>query len=245
MKHSRKAALAAGLGCVALLCCTQSRAEREDRKLMEKEWRKGGLEELQAMTAKDVKSMQVFNLTRQNKKEYREHAVTTARNAPQIEAFLRFLKTSKQYFIPHGVPLCPFPPDRVLVIEPATGAPFEFAYSDYLDEPFAGVHSLELKEALYALGGGNFPISVILLKEGQVNAVSHHAVIAPHRGGFGGGNLAAELRLTPQVGISLWVKIGDDERPVVERDMPMHFGDAKVFASGNEGIYIVLLHKPL
>jgi len=131
MKHSRKAALAAGLGCVALLCCTQSRAEREDRKLMAKEWRKGGLEELQAMTAKDVKSMQVFNLTRQNKKEYREHAVTTARNAPQIEAFLRFLKTSKQCFIPHGVPLCPSPPDRVLVIEPATGAPFEFAYSDY------------------------------------------------------------------------------------------------------------------
>ena len=244
MGRTARMIFAATVGCMAALWCSLSPAEGEDRKLMEREWRKGRAEELRAMTVGQIRSVQVFGLTAEGKKEYREHAVTTERNSPQVEALLQAAKRARPFSIPRGVPRALCPPNRTLVVEPVNGEPFEFAYSDYLHEPFAGIYSLELKEALYALGGGDFPVTVIHLKDSQVKTVVHAGVIAPHRGGIGGGNLSAELHLTPQAGISLWVKLSDNGKLVMEGESPMHFGDAKVFASGEAGIYIVLLHKP-
>jgi hypothetical protein len=243
MKHLLTTSWPAGTLAITLCCATSLLAERQDRRLMAETCQKGSVAELQCMTAEDIRSLQVYDLDQEGKKHYREHAVTTERHKPQVAAFLQAFRNAKNFSIPRGVPRDPCPPDSVVVIEPVRGEPFEFSYSRYLHEPFAGMYSRELKEALYSLGGGNFPITIIHFRHGTVQRVFHENVIAPHRGGTA-GIFSAELHLTPKNGLTVWVNITENGRTVMEGEVPMHFGDAKVFPSTDQGSYIVLLNKP-
>lgn len=227
---------------ILTLCCNLM-AERQDRRLMAEALRKGDVAEFQRMTADNIISLQVYDLDQEGKKRYREHAVTTERNKPQVATILQVVRNAKEFSIPHGVPRAPCPPDSVLVVQPVKGDPFEFSYSRDLQEPFAGLYSREMKEALFSISGGEFPITIIHVREGEVHKVFHEFVMAPHRGGTGGA-VSAELHLTPMDGLTVWTKITEQGKTLMEGERSMHFGDAKVFPSRDRGSYIVLLHRP-
>ncbi len=136
--------------------------------------------------------------------------------------------------------------NRSLVVEPAEGEPFEILYASGFDqhEPFGGFHSLELKEALYALAGESTRIIIIHFEGGEVRRVIHHSAIAPHTGGVSSQTATAEMHLTSEKGLTLYVKVRDGQTVLMEDEKPLHYGGAAVFASKGPGSWIVLLHRP-
>ena len=229
---------------IVLLCSASNlRAQRQDKSLMTEPCRPGTAAELLKIEAEDIKSLQIYDFDPFGKKRYREHAVTAERHKSIIVALLKAYADAKPFKISAGVPRDLCPPDRILVVEPIEGEPFQIEFSNDLGEPFAGRYSLELKETLHALGGGRFPLSIICLQAGKVVNVYHENVIAPHRGGIG-GVVTAALQLNRKGGLALELNITEAAKTLVEGELPIHFGEAKVFPSKADGVYIVLLHKP-
>lgn len=56
--------------------------------------------------------------------------------------------------------------------------------------------------------------------------------------------MTVEMHLTPERGLTLYVKLRDGKNILMEAEKPMHYGEAKVFASEGENSYIVLLDRP-
>jgi len=137
----------------------------------------------------------------------------------------------------------PLPPDRVLVVQPVKGEPFEFLYNASLHEPFAGVYSRELKEALYALSEPDIRMSLIELKGTQIHRTLNLSTIPAHRGGIGGQDYFVSLCLAPEQGLLLRLKLKVDDA-VIEGELPAHFGQAVSYPAPAPWQCLVLLHEP-
>lgn len=237
---------------------TKSQASSVNEKnLMGKWWPDGSVTDLQKLDAKDVEKIQIFNLIwlkrmidiqRKNElaeKKYTTYPLTRVKDIHEIEGLLTLLRKAPRYNPTSNEVHCESPPpDRVLVVQPVHGEPFEILYSSYFHEPFGEVHSLELKEALYALSGGCTGISIIHFENGEVHQTINRSAIAPHRGGSYSQTTAVEMHLTAETGLTLFVRIRNVKSVLMEDEKSLHYGQAKVFASQGPGSYIVLLHKP-
>jgi hypothetical protein len=202
------------------------------------------------MAPKDVLQLQILGIDPLGKRRALERPVTLERNRAEIEALLAMLGRATVFRMKAGVPWAPGPADRVLVVHPAEGEPFEYEYNVCFTEPFAGFQAGDFKQALFALSGSGsrfakFPITVLHFDENQVQNVIHTHAIAPHRGETGGGTVAAKLRLTAKEGLTLYLRVHELRgKTLMEDEKQMRFGDAKVFAGKGTGSYIVLLHGP-
>ena len=239
----------------SLLLCSVALpvALADEPDLKSKWWPTGSAVDLQKMDAKDIEKIQIFRLDWPKgtidprrkeelaQKQYAKRPLTHEEDTREIEGLLALLRQAEIYRKPK---MCrPHCPNRVLVVQPVAGKPFEILFSSYFHEPFGEVHSLELKEALYALAGGSTRITVIHFDKGKVQQVIHHSAIAPHTGGVSSQTATAEMHLTPEEGLTLYVKIRDGKDVLMEDKKPMHYGDVKVFKSSGPSSYIVLLHK--
>lgn len=229
----------------------QREQEAKDRDLKAENWPDGDLAVLNGMTAADIVKMQIFALEQPPniihlafpQKRYLTHHFGTERRT-ELEAVLALTKRAPKYSIPAGMALKPLPPDRTLVVQPAKGEPFEFLYNADLDAPFAGVYSRELKEALYASSEITSRLSIIQLDGNKVLRTINTYAIPPHRGGMYSQELAVELRLTPENGLTLYLKLRDGDRKLLETEQPVRYGEATIFPSPGLGQIIVLLQKP-
>ena len=52
------------------------------------------------------------------------------------------------------------------------------------------------------------------------------------------------MHLTPHKGLTLYLKVRDGQRTLMEDEKPIHYGDALVFDSEGPGHYIVTLQNP-
>ena len=245
-----------------LSACLAAHAQRapepDDAKpldLLGREWPEDDGTRLRKMEAGDVVRMQVCRLEWPEdvgqrlrpgltRKHYMERPLTHDEDTEEIKALLALVKRAPPAKpIPADMPLTPAIRDRSLVVQPVEGEPFEILYSD-LGGPFGGFHSVELQEALFALAGGKTRITIIHFHEGEVQSVIHHKAIAPHTGGYSSQTTSAEMHLTSEKGLTLYLKVRDGKTVLMEDEKPMHYGEAKVFASKGPGTYIVLLQQP-
>jgi hypothetical protein len=248
--------VAMSLAAVAslLFCATMLLGAVRDEIGLRSKWRPNGSAlDLQKMAAKDIERIQIFridwpkrtiDLRRKEtlaQKQYAERPLTHEEDTQEIEGLITLLKQAERYKKPEM--LLPHFPDHVLVVQPVEGQPFEILFSSDLHEPFGEVYSLELKEALYALAGGSTRISIIHFDKGKVQRAIHHSAIAPHTGGVSSQTTKAEMHLTSEKGLTLYVKVRDGRDVLMEDEKPMHYGEAKGFKSSGAGSYIVLLHE--
>jgi len=241
----------AGLcGLVAGLWPLGVNAAGEELELSAKNWREGSVEVLRRMKPEDVLRIQVFRIDDLGEKHPLERPLEADEHEQQIDGLLTLLRRSAPFKMKKGVPRDPAPPDRVLVVQPVRGDPFQFAYSADFGEPFAGLAAPDFKEALFAISGGGrrfatFPLTIIHFEKDEVQRVIHAEAIPPHRGSVSGGTLTVELHLTSEDGLSLYLHLHELQgKTILKDEKPMHFGQAKVFDSEGPGRYIVLLHKP-
>jgi len=239
------------VACVATVlsaCLVTAGAGGEDLDLFGQRWRKGDVTALRKMTSAEIVKLQVLGIDPLGKRYRLERPVTVGRNKAEIEALLVLLGRATAFSVREGVPWDPALADRVLVVQPAKGKPFEFEYSADFGEPFAGLRAADFKQALYALSGAGprfaqFPISIVHFDKDQVQKVIHTHAIAPHRGETGGGTVTAKLRLTAKDGLTLYLRVHEPGgKTLMEDRKQMRLGDAKVFATKESGNYIVLLH---
>jgi len=235
-------------GIVLSACLVASGAGGDDLDLFGQRWRKGDVTALRKMTFEEIVKIQVLGIDPLGKRYRLERPVTVDRNAAEIDALLVLLGRATAFRMREGVPWVPAAADRVLVVQPAKGKPFEFEYNAYFAEPFAGLRAADFKQALFALSGSGprfaqFPISIMHFDKDQVRKVIHTHAIAPHRGETGGGTVTAKLRLTAKEGLTLYLRVHElNGKTLMEDRKQMRFGDAKVFAAKESGSYIVLLH---
>lgn len=240
--------IVASAATVLLAYLVPTRAGGDDLDLSSQHWRKGNVTAFQKMTPEEIVKIQVLRVDPLGKRHYLERPITVERNKTEIEALLVLLGRATAFRMRAGVPWDPVATDRVFVVQPAEGEPFEFEYSVDFGEPFVGLQAADFKQALFALSGSGsrfaeFPISILHFDKNQVQKVIHTHAIAPHRGGTGGGTVTAKLHLTAKAGLTLYLHVHElSGKTLMEDEKQMRFGDAKVFAAKEPGSYIVLLH---
>jgi len=224
----------------------EARARRDVERLdlMSTQWREGTVAMLRELAPDDVVKMQIFKLVYDKGafKKARANLYFGLESRDELEAVLALVKAAKEY-APGGESLSMMP-DRVLVVQPEEGEPFEIPYHSAFHEPFGGVWSLALKEALHALSGGESRITIIYFHEGEVRRVIHTSAIAPHRGGHSTPTTDAELHLTAEKGLTVWLKVRAGGEVLMDDEQPMHYGEAKVFGSKGAGSWLVVLNPP-
>ena len=226
--------------------------EAENRDLLTEPWADGELAVLRRMTAADIVKMQIFRvewpqgvIDPRRKELYQKryltfHFGTERKN--EVAALLALIARAPKYAPVREDP--PLIPDRVLVVQPVKGEPFEFLYNSYLNSPFAGVYSRELKEALFALSVTT-RLSIIHLEGDRVLDTINTTAIPPHCGSSASQTLAVALHLTPEKYLTLHLKLRDKNGDILlEDEQPVHYGEATVFTSPGPGRYIILLHQP-
>ena len=211
-----------------------------------KEWPQGDVATLRQMAAEDIATIQILRLGPQ--RQIRNSDVLTTRywagrplgdeeTREKLEVLLTLIRRAGEAKKPEprtsGIA---HPPDRVLVVKPVAGEPFEIRYAAGLREPFGGLYSLELKEVLHVLSAGPSSLTIIHFHEDEVKRVIHTPA------GGRSSTSEAEMRVTVD-GISLYAKVREGGQTLAEDEKLMHYGEAKVYASEGPGSYIVLLHR--
>jgi len=250
MRSFQVCRIVASAAAVLSACLVPIGVGGADLDLSSQQWRKGDVTALQKMTPEEIVKIQFMRIDPLGKRHYLERPVTVDRNKAEIEALLALLGRATAFRMRAGVPWDAAPSDRVLVVQPAEGEPFEFEYSACFGDPFAGLQAPDFKQALFALSGGGarfaqFPITILHFDKSEVRKVIRTRAIAPHRGETGGGTVTARLHLTAKKGLTLYLHVHElGGKTLMEDEKPMRFGDAKVFAAKGPGSYIVLLHGP-
>ena len=220
-----------------------------DRSLMA-DWPQGDVEKLRDMDAGEIVKIQIFaadwpdhviDPKRPHVKRALEQPFTTEKHRDLVASFLAMLGRAKPWKPARaaGTRI-----DRVLVVQPVEGEPFEFLYSAESNAPFAGLGSVELKEALYALSGGPSRVTIIWLEDGKVRGTLTQELIAPQQGGVFSATLSARLTLMPANGLALSIKLRSGGQVIVDDEQPMSYDQAKVFPSKDKATTIVLLRRP-
>lgn len=221
------------------------RQKIEQLDLMSKAWQEGSLELLKTLHPDDIVKMQVLGLVEHEgtMKKVRCGRPFGLGSRNELEGLLALIKAAPAYE-PHPEEMLSAVPDRALVVQPWQGEPFEIHYDSGFTTPFAGLGSRRLKEALHALSGGQHRITAVRLVGGKVDRVVHTYAIAPHLGGHSTDYVNAELHLTPEQGLTLYLRLHMDLDDWALDEQPMGFGEAKVFKSDRFGTYVVVLDLP-
>ncbi len=206
----------------------------------EKEYPLATGERLMNLDATDIKAMEIFRLEEKDRGGLKKKPTHLPLEARLVRALLGLCKTaSKARPRPE-----PRNPDRAMVVTLAGGEIFEIRYSSSFSEPFGGLDSPQLKEALWALGGHGSRCSVIHFEEGKVLGVTHCRMPAVVRGGEACRAWSASMNLDEQGRIVLSLKIRRDREVIMEDAQPIRYGEATTFRHKGPGHMIVLLHKP-
>jgi hypothetical protein len=217
----------------------------EQLDLMSKEWEQADVERLTRMHPDEIVKMQIVGLAwdRDTAKTVRCGLPFGVGSRDELEAVLALIKAAPKHE-PRAEMATEAYPDRALVVQPWHGEPFAIRYTSGLMEPFAGLESRGLKEALLALEGGQHRITIIHLVDDQIVHVVHTYAIAPHLGGHATDSVDAKLNLARERGLTLALTIHTGVEDLMKDEQPMRYGEVKVFKSKGPGVYVVMLNIP-
>jgi hypothetical protein len=221
----------------------RNRMEHVD--LLGKQWEQGDVERLSRMHPDEIVKMQVVGLVwnGDEAKHVRCGLPFGVGKREELKGVLALVKAAGNYE-PHGDMEWGVQPDRALVVQPWRGEPFEIHYESALTAPFGDRDSRPLKDALYALSGGQHRITIVHLDEGKIERVMHTYAIAPHLGGHSTDWLDAELHLTAEKGLTLFLRVHTGVEDLMKDEQPMRYGEGKIFQSDGRGTWIVVLDIP-
>jgi hypothetical protein len=213
------------------------------------DWPAGDVGKLRDMDPEQIVKIQIFAIEwpdhavdprRPHIKQYLEHPYSAEEHRNVVASLLALLGRAKPFVKPGGR-YEPFTPDRVLVVQPVEGEPFEFLYSNEFKEPFAGLASPELKEALWAMSSVS-RVSIIRLLDGKVQQTLLQEVIAPE-GSVETATMRTQLKMTPADGLMLAIKLRRDGEVLVDDVLPIRYEQATVFPSKDKATTIVLFRQ--
>jgi hypothetical protein len=140
-------------------------------------------------------------------------------------------------------------PDRALVIRLVEGPAVEILYSSHLREPFAGVESRKLKEALYALSCNSNSLAIMQVRSDKTIDVKHTRAQSVQRSGVtSSGRVTLALRLGAEGDLVLSLKVTDESRVriFVDGQKPIQYGGAVVFDTlDGDDMFIAYLLQPV
>jgi len=136
----------------------------------------------------------------------------------------------------------PFRPTHALAVKPLKGESFEIWYGAGFHEPFGGLESRALKQALHAAVQTS-RCSIIHFHEGKPLAVWHLRV-GPLGNSGGSMRLSSSFRLNEKGEMMLALKVTKDRKQVMSDAQPMRYGQVKTYRHHGVGHMIVLLHMP-
>ena len=237
--------LLVGLVCVVTISlCSGSPVFSGEGKIDKtKTYPHGTGKDLQALKAEDVKVMQIFRLRLDGRTGTRKKAY--ARSPLQedmVRSFLALCKAAQAARPPRGrARTRPVSPSHTMVVRLATGRTFEIPYNGDLDQPFGGLGSRPLKQALRATVRGS-RISIIHFHEGKVIGVIHFDVPEAGAGSRASQTVSTSMRLDEQGRLVLALKTWKDRKLLVDGTRNVQYGQATTFPHKEVGHMIVLLH---
>jgi len=134
-----------------------------------------------------------------------------------------------------------FLPSQTMVVRLVTGRTFEIPYEGGFDQPFGGLESWLLKQALWACVWSS-RISIIHFHDGKVLEVTHFGVPAAGAGSRASQTVSTSMRLDERGRLVLALKTWKDRKLVVDDARTVQYGQATTFAHKAVGHMIVLLH---
>jgi hypothetical protein len=211
------------------------------------DWPAGDVGKFRDMDPEQIVKIQIFGIEwpdhvvapgRPHVKQYLEKPFSTEENRTMVASLLALLGRAKPWK-PTRAEAMRF--DRVLVVQPVEGEPFEFLYSNEFTEPFAGLASPELKEALSAMSSVS-RVSIIRLQDGKVQQTLLQEVIAPE-GSVNTATMRTQLKMTPANGLMLAIKLRREGEVLVDDVLPIRYEQATVFPSKDKATTIVLFRQ--
>jgi hypothetical protein len=206
---------------------------------------------LKKIAPKDIASMQIYRLERVDLKFIKKYlAIPFGEDSRQeIEAVMRLIKKAPKMIPANSRQLDLNDPDRVLEIRLVDGATYEIRYNSHLNQPFAGLESRRLKEALYGLSCNSNKLAIMQVKSDKSIDVHHMQAILVQRSGISSnGIVTVAFNLTAEGNLVLNLKVRDSSRTriLVDGEQNIQYGGAVVFNPlGGKDTFIAYLLEPV
>lgn len=201
---------------------------------------------LKKLDRKDVAEMQIFKLERNNGNFIQRYMTVPIEESSQIKAVLSLIKKAPKYE-PKGRGLEGNDPDRILIIRMTDGTSLHIKYDSHLTQPFAGLDSRKLKEAMNALSSDENQFAIMKVKPDGSIDTTHMSTRAAHRSGIlSGRHTTLAFRITAQGDLTLELTIGGDRKKTLMhgREIITYGGAAQFKTLNREDKYIAYLLKP-
>jgi len=140
-------------------------------------------------------------------------------------------------------------PDRALVVRLATGSAVEIHFSSHLDDPFAGLKSRKLKEALYGLSCNSNSIAIMRVNKDKAIDVRLTRAQSVQRSGVRSSRyftLSLKLAADGSLILNLKVKGSSRKEILVDGKKTIQYGGAVVFDTLiGDDMFIAYLLEPV
>jgi len=193
-------------------------------------------ESLKKIEADEIAEMQIYRLEWIDLKPVKRYcSIEFGKESRQeIEGVMKLVKEAPKWK-PSMLDLNT--PDRTLVVRLKDGAVYEIRYNSHLSQPFAGLDSRKLKEALCGLSCNSNKIAILkiidLLNLGYKTVEVTHMVAQPVQksGVSSNGIVTVALELTEEGDLVLDLKIKDSLRTqiLVDSEKKIQFGGAAIY----------------
>jgi len=215
-------------------------ADREKRP-RERTYRRGTTDMLKNLRTEDIEEMYIFGLDIRKDKVTR-HRLRSPLRKSTIKGLLSLCRAARPFrTVGRRAPM-PFRPTHALAVKPVKGEPFEIWYGDGFHEPFGGLESRALKQALYAAVKTS-RCTIIHFHDGKPLGVWHLRV-GPLGNSGGSMKLSSSFTLSEKGQMMLFLKVKKDGKEVLSDAQPMRYGQVKAYRHDGAGHMIVLLHMP-
>jgi len=198
------------------------------------------------LNPENITEMQIFKLETSNGNIIQRYMTIPIEENFQIKAVLSLIKKAPKYE-PKGRWLDLNDPDRILIIRMTNGTSHHIKYNSHLTQPFAGLDSLKLKEALNALSSDENQFAIMKVEpDGSIDTI-HISTRSAHRSGISSGrHTRLAFSITAQGDLTLELTIRGDRKNTLLRDRKIiTYGGAVQFKTlNNEDKYIAYLLKP-
>jgi hypothetical protein len=202
---------------------------------------------LKEIQVKDIANMQIYRIDWIELKPVKNYLSKPfgEDSRREIEAVIRLIKNAPKK---KSDRLELNPPDRALVVRLVNGTVREIRYDSHLKQPFVGLESRKLKEALCGLSHRHNKLAVMHLKNGTTIDVHHMQPILVHRSGYNSSrNHRIAFNLTAEGDLMLELRVRDKSRNPVRLDgeKKITYGGAAVFeVLDGDDKYIAYLLEP-
>ena len=204
---------------------------------------------LQKIDPENIATMQIYRVQWVDLKPVKNYLSTPfgEDSRQEINALMALIKQAPKAG-PPGERELTGDPDRALVVRFVQGPAVEILYNCHLRDPFVGLQSRKLKEALYALSCNSNSLAIMQVSSDKTVQVKHTWAQSVQRSGVtSSGPVTVALRLVAEGDLLLSLKVTDESRTriLLDGQKAIQYGGAVVFDTvDGDDMFIAYLLRP-